>query len=254
MRRPLRATALVAAALSVALIAPVSSTASADAPRRGVDTAPPAEGSCHDLTYAEGLNAADPDPAVDCTEAHTSVTLAVVKFAKAPDWSDVGALYRRSQEKCVRGEILVFGAEPKALQSSAYSEWLFVPSKAQRDAGAKWVRCDIALAEGKTLQPLPTDGPPQLGPLPLDDSLARCRAGKPLGFLVVACSGPHTQGAAPLIKRPGGTYPGTKRMHAWTYQRCHAKLGRSLGVYEWPTKPMWRHGLRFSTCFRKTRS
>jgi hypothetical protein len=195
----------------------------------------------------------DPDPAVECSAPHTSVTVGVAELEDAPDWHDYGALWQRVNSKCMKGELDLLGEHPKVVQSSAYSMWLFIPSKAQRQAGAKWVRCDIALAKGTSLRPLATDGPPELGSLPLDDDLALCRRGKAQRYLVVACSGAHALRAIPLIRRPGA-YPGDHRMELWTQRHCVAKLGRRLGFYEWPTRTSWRLGERYSTCFKTTTS
>jgi hypothetical protein len=248
----MRAAILVAATLSALLSVPA---ASASAPAaRGVDITPPAAGSCHDLTFDEGMGSSDPDPAVDCAAAHTSITLAVVTFGKAPDWGDSEAIYRRIDGPCSRALATMFAGHIKALQASAYGPWTFYPTKAQRDAGAKWVRCDVALVNGSTMLQLPTDGDPTVGRLPLDDSIARCRRGRSQGAFVTGCAGTHAYRMTDMFKHKGSAYPGYKKLQRWTYRRCHARLGRSLGLYEFPTPGQWSAHLRYSLCLKKTKA
>jgi hypothetical protein len=167
--------ALLAAVTTATVLAPATSS------HAGVDVTPPAVGSCHELTLKEGPS--DPDPAVRCTERHTSVTTRIVRFRNAPDWGNIDRLLARIETPCNKGRLALFDGHAKPLQMSAYVEFFFIPTKAQRDAGAKWVRCDVALAGGRSLRALPTDRDPALGRLPLPDRLARCRAGsaRPVG-------------------------------------------------------------------------
>ncbi|HWJ83018.1 MAG TPA: septum formation family protein [Nocardioides sp.] len=255
MRPALRTVMLVAAVLSALLtLLGVTTNASADPVARGVDITPPAIGTCHDLTYDEAWKPSDTDPAVDCSTSHTTVTVKVVTFAKTPDWSDGDALYRRYDAACHRGILDLFAGKAKALQASAYGLWIFFPTKAQRDAGAKWIRCDAALTAGETLAPLPTDGAPTLDALPLDDGVARCRRSKSSDYFATACSKAHSYRATEILKYPSATYPGLRRMKAWANRKCYARLGRSFGYYEWPTRAHWAVGLRYSLCFKTTTS
>ena len=250
--RALRSAAVLPPALSTLLVAPGS--ASAEATRGGVDITPPAVGSCHAMTFDEAMAYADPDPAVDCTTAHTSVTVKVVTFTGQPDWTDGDALYRQYGAPCSRAELALVGGKAKALQMSAYDFWVFFPTKAQRDAGANWVRCDVLLPVGKTLTSLPTDGDPELGAPPLADDLARCKAGKARSYLVTACSGPHAFRATTFLKHRGTAYPGRERLSRWTNRRCWTELGHRFGYYTIPNAQRWRAGLRYSICFTTTKS
>lgn len=243
MRRPL----IAAAAAAVALVL-MPATSVADDTARGVDIAPPAVGSCHALTYAEGAQMADPDPAVPCTDAHTSITIKVVEL-DSPDYSNLNAILRKIWVPCWGALNTYFGDGAKALQMSAYSIYYFGPTKAQQDAGASWVRCDLVLLGGTKIMPLPTTGDPALGNLPHSNSIARCRTGKKLGFVGTVCSRPHASKTTHAMKRPG-SYPGKRKMARWTVERCQAKLGRSFAYYTIPVPIDWRAGRRFSTCER----
>jgi hypothetical protein len=246
----LRTAAAIAAALSVLGLVPAAASAAPE-PARGVDITPPAAGDCHALTFAEAQDKADPDAAVPCTDAHTSVTTKVITFDSAPDWSS-NKVFHQVSLKCERSRVDYFSAT-KALELSTYFTYFFYPTKAQQDAGATWARCDAALYGKNNLKPLPTDGDPSLGSLPLADGVAKCRLGKAAKYAIVSCDHAHRYHATTAIKRPG-SYPGLKKMTTWTVDHCRARLGRSFGYYAAPTRFSWNAGLRYSVCYKTTRS
>lgn len=202
------------------------------------------------MTVDEGAKMSDPDPAVDCTDPHTTITIKNVDLSN-PDYSNVNEIYRKIVVPCRRAMAAYFDDGVKALQMSAYGLYFFAPTKAQRDAGASWVRCDLFLSGGTKLMPLPTDGDAELGSLPHPKRIARCRMGKAAGFVGTVCARPHAFRATHALKRPGA-YPGRRRMERWTVERCRAKLGPSLGYYTFPIPLDWRAGRRFSVCEKKT--
>jgi len=240
-----------AAVLLAALIPLTGVTTPAPARAGEVDITPPAVGSCHDISSGEVADVSDPDPAVDCALRHQSVTVAVVEL-QDPDWSDGDAVWAAAATPCARASLALFENQAKALQMSAYTRLYFFPTKAQRDAGASWVRCDVALLAATYPKPLPTDGDPVLGPLPLADNVARCRGTKGNEYVVVMCKHAHAFRATHAVKYAGDSYPGQHRMIRWTIRRCSDKLGRSFGFYEAAPREKWRAGLRYSICFKKT--
>ena len=247
----LRTAAAIAVALSVLGLVPAAASA-APQPARGVDTTPPSVGDCHALTYTEAQKVADPEAAVPCTDPHTTVTTKVITFDSAPDWSSE-ALFHQVSAKCERAKIDYFG-NLKALQLSNYSVFFFYPTKAERDAGATWARCDVALYGKDDLKPLPTDGDPALGSLPLPDKIAKCRLGKSAEYAVVSCDHAHRLHATTAISYPSSTYPGLKKLMTWTLNHCRNRLGRSLGYYAGLTRLHWRLGYRYSVCYKTTRN
>lgn len=255
MRPALRTATLLAAALSALLtLGGVATAASAAGPAaRGVDITPPVVDSCHALTYDEAMTEADPDPAVACSDAHTSVTTKVITLDASPDWSSE-ALMKQVSVQCERSTIDYFHNATKALQLSTYSGYFFYPTKAQREAGATWARCDVALYGKNNLKPLPTDGRPALDPLPLADGIAKCRMGKAADYSVVSCDHAHRYHATTAVKHPGSTYPGLKRLMKWTDAHCASELGRSFGYYWAPSAFLWRAGLRYSLCYKTSTS
>ena len=242
------------AAVILATLIPLTATIATSPARAGVDTTPPAVGSCHELTWDNADDLADPDPAVPCTDRHTSVTTKVVTFANTPDWTDEDVILAIARRQCTPANLAFFSDNARAYQLSTYSSWFFIPTKAQRDAGASWMRCDVTLYGYYSLKPLPTDGDPELGPLPLDDKIARCRKGKRSAYNVSSCDKPHQFHATHGVKYPSDGYPGDRRLQRWTHRKCDDKLGRSFGYYEWPSRSLWKLGLVYSVCYKTTTS
>ena len=239
------------AAVLVAAILPLTAVTIQQPASAGVDTTPPAVGSCHDLTLREGYRASDPDPAVACSARHTSHTFKVVEFEDPPPWRDEKVLQKIVRRQCVPAVRGALGGNAKAVQLSATSApWWFMPTPAQRDAGAAWIRCDLVNLGGDRLMPLPAD--PTLS-LPLSDSRAKCRVGKRAHYLVTTCSRPHQYRATHAVKYPSARYPGDRRLQRWSVRKCGDKLGRSFGYYEWPGRLDWKLGFSYSICFKTTR-
>lgn len=235
------------AAVLLAALVPLTAVTAPSPATAGVDTTPPAVGSCHDLTLEEGYGFSDPDPAVSCSGRHTSLTHKVIQFAEAPNWQDRDALSVVVTRRCNSSFIDALGGSTKAIQLSAFTGWWFAPTKAQRDAGATWVRCDLSISGGDRLMPLPEDVTLDL---PLPDSQAKCRKGKAADYLLTVCGRAHQFRATHAVKYPSNTYPGTRRLVRWTYRKCSDKLGRSLGLYERPSRLEWKLGFGHSLCYK----
>ena len=156
------------------------------------------------------------------------------------------------KRRCSPPLLDALGGNAKAVQLSAASgPWWFMPTKAQRDAGASWIRCDLTITGGERFMPLAAD--PTLS-LPLPDSQAKCRQGKRGDYRITACARTHQYRATHALKYPATRFPGSRRVMRWTAEKCSNKLGRSFGYYEWPTKSTWRQGYKFSVCYKTTRS
>ena len=195
------------AAVLLATAIPLTTLAAPSPARAGVDTDPPAVGSCHDLTYQEAYRASDPDPAVGCAGRHTTVTVASIELAEAPDdWEDPRTYPDSVWRTCNEQFEIALGDNKKLIRRSAHSYFWFSPTRVQREEGALWVRCDIALLGGDRLLPLPQQL--RLGGLPLPDGRAKCRQGKSADYAYTACSRPHQFRAKLSIKYPQSSFPG----------------------------------------------
>lgn len=223
-------------------------------PAKAVDTTPPPVGSCHDLTIEEAYSRAEPDPAVDCATRHTTVTIKIIRFKRTPDWSNHARLHRKVVKKCGRNLLAYFDGRIKKVSLSAYAIYWFYPTKKQRNAGAKWLRCDLALIRPKSVPTLPTDGDPRLGRLPLSDDVAKCRKGKRKNYFPTTCNTGHRLRATHAVRYRSDTYPGDAKMERRAWRKCNRKLGRSLGYAEWPLRLNWKAGYRHVVCYKKTRN
>lgn len=176
LRRLLALTAAAAAASSLGL-GPTTGPAGAAEPDPLLGA--PAVGSCYDVTYTE--MAADSLPVgseVPCTSRHTLRTSAVVAVDEDVDLTSLRPVYRASDAGCDAGEAEVLGGSDRLRSLDAYAVPVFVPTAAERDAGARWISCHVSTFGGDRLLPLPTTGDPtdlRLGRAPLPDDRAGCR-------------------------------------------------------------------------------
>ncbi len=246
MRTPIRASLRLPIALTLVVV--VGGLLGA-APAVGGDVPePPPVGSCHDLTYAEAYKRSDPKAPVDCTEPHTTVTVKVVQL-DAP--MDLSAIPTSAFVGCYRATRLALGDRPEAQAMSSYETWFFIPTKAEREAGAAWLRCDLVLRGGTHVEPLPTDGTPFLTGLPLDRDIARCLVEDGDLMINTVCRRRHVLKAEVALKNRGSDYPGSKEIEASTAKKCSKRLGQQLGWYHWPTRTGWRAGYPYSVCHKK---
>lgn len=218
--------------------------------RAAVDIAPPLVGSCHWLTHAEAYADSEPKPPVDCS-VHNTETIGVPRLPSWLSWNDERRLGRFAARRCSAALLAYFGGRAKAVQMSAYDIYWFMPTTQQRIAGARWLRCDLALLSPRKVPTLASE--PTLGRLPLSDAAARCRKGKASGFAVVRCVEAHAFRATYAVKYPGKKYPGARRLVSWTIRKCQARMPRSAGFYEIPYRLEWAVGLRRSVCLKRTK-
>lgn len=212
----------------------------------GVDTTPPEVGSCHAYTMEEGAGKSDRTPEVDCGDPHTALTVAVVEFDQAPDWDDPDAFDRPLRRYCYSAYFEALGGNMKTIQRSAHVLYTFIPTKAQRDAGAAWLRCDVALQGGTRLMNLSDDL--VLGSLPLPDSVAKCRAGKRFDYAYTVCARPHQFRASVSIRYPHDSYPGTRAAVRFALRKCRARAEAPFFYEAVFTRAAWNVGYRHAVC------
>lgn len=245
--RPLRSL-LVAVALTA-----VTATLAAPAEAGLVDITPPEVGSCHDLSVEEATQWTDPAEPVDCTTVHTTETFRVLELEGTPDWDDKEALYDLVEPRCLSGLRSYLGGTQKALEMSAYFVLWYLPTAAQREAGATWVRCDLAVLGRSKLRRLPTHRPPSLGSLPLDDDIARCRFRyKDGNYYVTACAQTHAYRAKEAVRFDDGPYPGLRSMREFAIRKCSKRLPHQGFYWEVPVRSEWRAGWRYAICYQST--
>lgn len=204
----------------------------------------PTVGSCHDYGFDQVGKASESSPTVSCSEPHTALTVAVLRFDGTRDVA--------STEKAVTGcgRALVDLLDRPVL--TAYDLGFFFPTRAEVAKGARWVRCDLVLFVDRTLAPLSdpivTD--------PVDDTVAHCAIDRRRELYVTTCSSPHTYRTTSSVKLLGrGGYPGVDRLLLRSLRRCEpAVLDPSDYVVVFPTDLEWRAGYRTVACQSRTSS
>ncbi|WP_183100523.1 septum formation family protein [Nocardioides pelophilus] len=239
------------AAVILAALTPLTAVTAPSPASAGVDITPPEVGSCHAYTKAEGAGKSDFTPVVECTEPHTAITVAVVEFEVAPDWDDPDALDQALSDECYPAWYDALGGNIKTIQRSAYITYIFIPTRAQRDAGAAWLRCDVALQGGTKLMNLPDRL--ALGGLPLPDRVAKCRANERADYAYTVCSRPHAFRATHSVKYPHSSYPGLRASKRFALRECRERIRTPYMFYEWVgSRAAWRAGYRHAVCLKQT--
>lgn len=237
----------VAAALAVMLVPAHAGSAAAGDP----DFHKPTVGDCHDYTLVEMYADTDTTPAVACTESHTGK---VIRVAMLPDriaWSQRGRVYDFMDTKCVPARDEWLGRSVLKQSLTAYGMSYFIPTGAERNRGARWVRCDVFLWRGSELSPLPYDEAPLI-PRPLDDTVRRCL--EPRTGYVTTCDDRYAWKAAGDFFIHQQRYPAKRAMVRLGQRRCPALVSTDRYRFTWPSKAAWAWGSRIGICFSKTRS
>jgi Septum formation len=239
-------------AVVLMLLAPLAAAiATAGPAQAGPGFQQPRVGECRDLTFSQMMAASDRTKSTNCANPHTTLTFAVPRLPQGMSWSapaeKIGlAAFNKCQPKWED----VLGRTEKAREMSAYSWAWFVPTKAQRDHGARWFRCDLILyGGGSRLLRLQDDQAPVLAKPPLPNSVARCLTPK---LKMTACSRGHVWRATGAFRMRGATYPSAKRFQA-NADRCRSRVHSRRFVWDPPSRPAWRLGTKTVVCYTRTR-
>lgn len=117
----------------------------------------PAVGECHDVTikqaYGDVLNAAP----VACSEDHTLVVSAVRPVADGIDMADSEAVDEAAA--CHLQTEKLVGRDPLLRARTLYYTFVFLPTLAQQEAGARWASCHVSVWDARGLNDLPSTLP-----------------------------------------------------------------------------------------------
>ena len=176
------------------------------------------------------------------------------EFETPPDWANWERILSRQYVPCLQALVTATGGRAAQVQLSAYSLTLYKPTRAQRDAGAAWVRCDAVLRGGTdSIAPLPQDiridgtRPPM--------NVRKCYLGERVDYAYTVCSRRHQYIAAWTFRMRGDSYPGERAARRFAHRKCSDKLGTQTDwVYEWVySKHWWRAGFRSAVCAPRDR-
>lgn len=252
MRR-VRAVGLLAPLLFVTGLMPTSAVAVPVVSQRMGDPTfeMPVEGACYDLRYDQLFNRSIRKAPVDCEEPHTIETVKVKRLTKPVDWKNV---YSRIAVSCFDAFYDAFGG-PRWIGHYAYEMWWFIPTKAQRAAGARWVRCDVGLRKGtqnlRTYEGGPRilgntlSGPPT-GTLGPQGSISRrCLVGRDLK--PSSCTVPFLYYARTSFRLD--ERPRTRAEYFEAGSRCSFVSNRY--AFDGPSLYEWRAGNHIMVCFKR---
>ncbi len=256
---------LLALGLTLTACSDDGGTTSADSatPSAVVPAAAPPARACYDLDVAAALELSNSAKSVPCTGKHTAVTVAVGTVNPVSDGHllavDSTRLQRQIANRC-RAKVYahVGGSEETRRLSRVQAVW-FSPTLKQSDTGARWFRCDLVIADGKTaFAPLPARTKGLLSGAGALNRYGTCGTSAPgtAGFTRVACSAKHTWRARASINLPAGAAYLGKAAGKAADSTCRdvdarreTNLTKLRWSFEWPTKAQWNNGQRYGLCW-----
>jgi hypothetical protein len=239
---------LAAAAVALALTAPAYAEGT---PARA---ATPSVGECHSLTMAQAEQSSDTSAPVPCSSAHDDRVIAVPDLPSGVSYADldaVGVLHTAAR-LCYPAFRAALGQTDRVRDRSAYTYLFFVPTAAERTAGARWLRCDLTVRHGRTLGDLPTDRVPALATTRIPAKVTRCLAGR--DHLVTVCTARHTYRATGSFTVDLKRFPGRKEMARIGRNRCPALVSTD-GDFRFSWVPAFAYNLahdRTVVCYSRT--
>jgi hypothetical protein len=228
-------------------------TAAADAAAGDPGYQKPAVGECRQLNLAQAYRASNSTTPIDCAESHTSRVIVVGRLPRKLSWKDSEEVLARAAARiCQPAADQALGQNAKVRDRSAYSWLWFVPTRAQRSHGARWIRCDQVLYGGDRVLALPTDETPALSGQALPDSVARCMTSAKL--YTTTCARPHAWRATGAFTLRQARYPTERQQQAVTDRRCPALVSSRQWRWTLRGKTTWRLGDHTFVCYTKTQS
>jgi hypothetical protein len=201
----------------------------------------PSVGECRSLTIAEASAASDTSDPIPCSTAHTARVIAVPSLPSGvgyPDLDTAAKLDRVAVKLCYPAFRAALGQNDKVRDRSAYAYLYFVPTADQRDAGARWLRCDLTLRHGGRLADLPTDAVPALSGTRLPAKVKRCLAGTNLRTTV--CTATHRYRSTGAFTVALERYPGRAALLRIGRKRCPALVSTDGDFrFTWAPKTLW---------------
>jgi hypothetical protein len=239
---------LTIALLGAALTAPLPAQAGTEPDPHYEE---PVVGECHDYGWKVYLAPHDTSAAVPCKRDHTAKVFKVFQLPSDLDWTatdaQIGALIKA---RCHTAWKKWLGRDQVTIARTAYGEAWYSPTQAQRDAGARWIRCDIVLFASRGLARLPKNKAPMI-PQPMITRVQKCLVGK--NYLATACNYPHEWKATGSFKLAKGKYPSATKFRTIASQRCPRLVNSRRYLYWYPSKSLWAGGYRIMICYTKTK-
>ncbi|MBB6628371.1 septum formation family protein [Nocardioides sp. KIGAM211] len=258
--RPATVLASLAAVLAttVALLGVVPGTtataattsSAASARQDGPGYQQPRVGACRTITYAQGAAVSNSTRPISCRRSHTVRTVAVPRLPAGVDWdASDEKLGRVVTRACQPAVDRVLGRTARVRDLSAYSWFWFKPTRAQREHGARWLRCDLTLRAGTHVLELRRDRRPVLGGLPHADRVARCLTSD---VVTTSCARTHVWRATGTFVKKGGY--DTAALDRAGLRRCPGKTSGERFRWTYRSETAWKLGDHVIVCYTRTRS
>lgn len=149
-RAPQRRLVPLFASLALLVPAPTAAAASSEEPAPDPMAGAPAVGTCSTMTWDEAFEVTAPEGSgVRCDRPHTTQVVHVGELPEDVAWEDLDAVYAAVGAGCAPAFSALTGTDLLLIKRSLYTAWSFLPTQAERESGARWYRCDVALASGE---------------------------------------------------------------------------------------------------------
>jgi hypothetical protein len=212
----------------------------------------PRVGECRAMSWKEYMAASDNEAPVDCSQPHTSRVTDVVRLPKRVGWgASIDRLTNIATRMCAPSMKETLGGSYSSRAMTAYSGAWFMPTKAQRDRGARWIRCDLVLLAGTRLATLPTDAVPALGAQPHPARIAACARART--FARTICSSRHGWRATGTFTIRQKAYPTVREFRRAAIRRCPSRVSTGRFFWQHRAEVQWRLGDHVVVCFSRTR-
>lgn len=206
--------------------------------------ADPKVGECHNLSLKDIAAESDTKKPVDCSDKHTTRTVAVVTAPPAATRGSNNAQAYAVGKACGSALNEILGADSETRAKTLYSLAWFRPTKEQKAKGAKWMRCDVTLTDQRRAYALKEETPFLDGdPSDKERVCGRINPDKEDVWEIVPCAVKHQFVPRRYIPVPAGT--SFKEAAAGAKEACesHGPL------YTWSHAEKWGSGERFFICW-----
>jgi hypothetical protein len=251
--------ALITAVLATALTA-TNATATESAPTGPTLLDPnfekPTVGECRNYGLGAVAGETNSSPVVGCGTTHTSKVIAAPLLPDALTWeSSDEAIHLAMVKACLPAYRTKLGRTESLRQKSAYEIAWYEPTQTQKDNGARWLRCDLILYGGFTLQSITRNATPILPAAPLPKSVKSCLAGPDDSIRLTVCTKNHRYRATGTYLVERTYYPGRDGLIAIANRRCPSLVSTPHYWWAyWMDRNSWKAGDHTITCYSHTSS
>jgi hypothetical protein len=228
--------------------------AGALAPAANAVSSTPVVGQCRTTTFEQSFAESDTHAPVPCSTLHRMKTFAVGNIPAGMDYVHFNddKLLGVAKALCTKKYWTALGGTFEQRDQTAYTWSWFIPTLAQRHAGARWLRCDLSLlytvpGGNSAFAALPNFTFPMVGGHTVTDKTALCLSDT-THLYVTTCSRPHAARADQTFIIHTLEKPSASLVKSLATTNCPDKRYSTPHAYE------WKHGDHVIVCYTKTTS